>query len=148
MKKKNFFLNHITVWIVVLASAHILPVEAQVPWKVDQLMSPSELSDVINSSSSRKPMVFSIGVMALIKGSIDIGPVSQKTNLEKFRNELSKLPKNTDIVIYCGCCPFENCPNIRPAFQLLNDMGFTNHKLLNLRTNIKVDWMNKGYPVQ
>jgi len=50
-------------------------------------------------------------------------------------------------VIYCGCCPFEHCPNVRPAFQLLNEMKFTNQKLLNLSTNLKTDWIDKGYPV-
>ncbi len=68
-------------------------------------------------------------------------------NLLKWKNELQKLPRNTDIVIYCGCCPFEHCPNIRPAFKLLNDMGFTNQKLLNLSHNLKADWIDKGYPI-
>jgi hypothetical protein len=61
---------------------------------------------------------------------------------------LSTLPKDANIVIYCGCCPFVKCPNIRPAFTLLNKMGFKKHKLLNLSHNVKTDWIDKGYPVR
>ena len=124
------------------------PSLAQEPWTEKQLMPPLELANLINSSSPEKPVIFSIGVAAVIKGSIDIGPARDKANIDKFRKELGKLPKNSNIVIYCGCCPFMHCPNIRPAFRLLNEMGFTNQKLLNLSTNIKTDWINKGYPVQ
>ena len=44
--------------------------------------------------------------------------------------------------------PYKNCPNVRPAFTLLNEMKFTNHKLLDLPANLKVDWIDKGYPMQ
>jgi thiosulfate/3-mercaptopyruvate sulfurtransferase len=148
MRKKNCTLIKFLIYISFFYYSFIVPVNAQEPWTANQLMPPSELADVINSTSTHKPIVFSIGVMAVIKGSIDIGPAKEKANLEKFSKELEKLPKNADIVIYCGCCPFANCPNIRPAFKLLNELKFTNHKLLNLKTNIKVDWMNMNYPVE
>lgn len=76
-----------------------------------------------------------------------MGPAKEKENLEKFRQQLIKLPKDAQIIIYCGCCPFEHCPNIRPAFSLLNEMKFTNQKLLNLTHNIKIDWIDHNYPV-
>jgi thiosulfate/3-mercaptopyruvate sulfurtransferase len=117
------------------------------PWTENQLMPPAELAKVINDKKAHQPVVFSIGPGAIIKGSIDIGPGRDKGNLAKLKEALSKLPKDANIVIYCGCCPFEHCPNIRPAFQLLNEMKFTNQKLLNLQKNIKVDWIDKGYPV-
>jgi hypothetical protein len=109
-------------------------------------MKPSELVNQLKNKKS-KYVVLSIGPSAVIKNSIDIGDTGDKVNLEKLKKKVSKLPKNTPIVIYCGCCPFEKCPNIRPAFTLLNQMKFTNHKLLNLPTNIKVDWIDKGYPI-
>lgn len=116
------------------------------PWTENQLMPPAELAKLINDSNAHQPIVFSIGPGAIVKGSIDIGPAQGKENLKKLKEELSKLPKDANIVIYCGCCPFEHCPNIRPAFKLLNKMKFTNHKLLSLQKNIKIDWINKGYP--
>jgi hypothetical protein len=90
--------------------------------------------------------VYCIGPGALIRGSVDMGPAHEKENLEKFKQALEKLPRNADIVIYCGCCPFERCPNIRPAFSLLVEMKFINARLLNLEHNIRTDWVAKGYP--
>ena len=116
------------------------------PWTIGQLMAPADLVNLINNPHAQKPIVFSIGPGAIIKNSVDIGPVKQKKYLQKLKQELGKLSKDADIVIYCGCCPFNVCPNIRPAFSLLNKMKFTHHKLLNLPKNIKVDWIDKGYP--
>ena len=72
-----------------------------------------------------------------IAGSGGFGSINYEKHFLKKRN----------IVIYCGCCPFKDCPNIRPAFSLLNSMKFTNHKLLNLPLNLKTDWINHGYPM-
>lgn len=136
----------VTFFFAVLAFASHTQQQSEEPWKENQLMAPAELAQLINDPSAEKPVIFSIGPGAYIKGSIDIGPAREKTNLEKLRQQLSKLPKNRQIVIYCGCCPFVHCPNIRPAFALLNEMHFTKHRLLNLASNLKVDWLDKGYP--
>lgn len=117
------------------------------PWTKQQLMEPADLAKVLNDPQAPQPIVFNIGPQAVIKNSIDIGPAKDKTNLKKFREQLEKLPKDANIVIYCGCCPFSRCPNVRPAFSLLNEMGFKNQKLLNLTHNIKVDWIDHGYPI-
>lgn len=117
------------------------------PWTEKQLMNPADLAKILNDSKNKKPILLSIGFGGGIKNSIEIGAAKEKEGIEKLKQELSKLSKDTDIVIYCGCCPFEPCPNIRPAFKLLNEMKFTNHKLLNLSHNLKVDWIDKGYPV-
>lgn len=117
------------------------------PWTEKQLMNPADLTKILNDKTSTKPIIYSIGPAGLIKNSIEIGSAKEKENLEKLKKELSQLPKDTAIVIYCGCCPFKDCPNIRPAFKLLNEMKFTNHKLLNLSHNLKVDWIDKGYPM-
>jgi hypothetical protein len=117
------------------------------PWTPAQLESPEDLANIINDPKAKQPIIFSVGPGAVIKGSIDIGPARDSANLAKLKQQLDHLPKDADIVIYCGCCPFEHCPNIRPAFALLNQMTFTRQKLLNLAHNVKVDWINKGYPV-
>lgn len=117
------------------------------PWTQNQLMPTADLARIINDSKANHPYIFCIGPGAIIKNSIDIGPAENKQNLNKLKLQLSNLPKDANIVIYCGCCPFVHCPNIRPAFTLLNEMNFTNQKLLNIEYNIKVDWINKGFPV-
>jgi thiosulfate/3-mercaptopyruvate sulfurtransferase len=120
--------------------------QGQEPWTASQLMAPSDLAAVLNNPNAKKPIIYSVGPGALIRGSVDLGQAHEKENLEKLKQALSKLPKNADVVIYCGCCPFERCPNIRPAFTLLNEMKFTNARLLNLEHNIRTDWVAKGYP--
>jgi hypothetical protein len=117
------------------------------PWRPDQLLAPKDLAAIINSSTEVKPLIISVGPAGLIKDAVDIGPVHEIENLNKLKELLSKENTDRDIVIYCGCCPFQNCPNIRPAFSLLNSMKFTKHKLLDLPHNLKADWINYGYPM-
>lgn len=117
------------------------------PWTQTQLLEPADLAKTLNNAQASQPYVFCIGPQAVIKGSIDIGSTRDPANLDALRAQLNKLPKDANIVIYCGCCPFDRCPNIRPAFELLNKMDFKNQKLLNLPHNIKVDWIDHGYPV-
>jgi hypothetical protein len=123
------------------------PAQEPITWTSDQLMEPSDLSAAIKAEKNI-PVIFSIGPAAIIPHSKDIGMIKDAENMKKFNDELVGLPKDTQIVIYCGCCPFEHCPNIRPAMQLLKDMKFTNYKLLDLPHNIKIDWINKGLPTQ
>jgi rhodanese-related sulfurtransferase len=114
-------------------------------WTSKQLIEPSELASVIKTQKII-PVIFSVGPAATIPHSIDIGMGKDKANLDKLKKELSKLPKQTKIVVYCGCCPFDHCPNVRPAIEVLKEMKFTDYYLLNLPHNIKTDWMDKGYP--
>ncbi|GAB3956462.1 hypothetical protein GCM10028805_46390 [Spirosoma harenae] len=117
------------------------------PWGPNQLLEPADLASTILTPNATKPLIISIGPAATIKTSVGIGPGSEAENIAKLEKLLSKEPKDRAIVIYCGCCPFKNCPNVRPAFTKLNEMGFRNHKLLNLAKNLKTDWIDKGYPV-
>ncbi|KFF21936.1 rhodanese-like domain-containing protein [Chryseobacterium sp. JM1] len=120
--------------------------QTQDPWNESQLMDPALLAARITENKVKDIVIISVGPEAIIKGSVDIGPTHEPENLEKLRNYLKNIPKGKEVVIYCGCCPFVKCPNIRPAFKLLQEMGFKNAKLLNLPKNIKVDWLDKDYP--
>jgi hypothetical protein len=117
------------------------------PWSDSQLLEPSVLVAAMKSGETKTPVIFNIGSVEDIKGAKHIGAVSSAENLEKLKNAVAVLPKNTAIVIYCGCCPFTKCPNIRPAFLELKKLGFTNVKLLNLPTNLKTNWIANGYPL-
>ena len=81
-------------------------------------MEPTELVSILRADKN-KSFVFSVGPGAMIPHSINIGMVSDKANLDKFKKDLIALPKKTKIIVYCGCCPFERCPNIRPAIDVL-----------------------------
>lgn len=116
-------------------------------WTQKDLIEPSALAAIISNPKAKQAKIFNIGVVDDIKGAINLGGVSEKENLEKLKNTLSKLPKNTFLVVYCGCCPFEKCPNIRPAIGMIKSMGFSNGKLLNIPTNLKQNWIDPGYPL-
>ena len=141
MKSKILFL------LILVAVACASTPQKNEPWTESQLMNPADLAKMLNDPAAALPVIYSIGPSGGIRSSIEIGPGKEKENIEKLRAALTKLPKDKNIVLYCGCCPFEPCPNIRPAFSLLNEMKFTNHKLLNLSQNLKVDWIDKEYPM-
>ena len=117
------------------------------PWSDKQLLTTEALASRIEQGKAEDLLILSVGPDAIIKGSIDIGPTVEKENVEKLQAYLKDVPKNKEVVIYCGCCPFDRCPNIRPAFRVLNDMGFKKGKLLDIPQNIKVDWLDKDYPI-
>lgn len=116
-------------------------------WTKQQLVEPSELANSITSQKNI-PVIISVGPGALIPGSIDAGMASTPEGLEKFKKELKNINRNTKLVIYCGCCPFEYCPNVRPAIDVLKERKFTHYFLLDLPNNIKKDWIDKGFPVK
>ena len=120
---------------------------AATPWTNGQLIEPATLATELNASTTNAPLIYNIGAVEDIKGARHIGAVNHAENLEKFKSAVASLPKNTTIVIYCGCCPFTKCPNIRPAFLELKKEGFTNILVLDLPTNLKSDWIAKGYPL-
>ena len=127
------------------ASANIL---AQKPdnWTSEQLMDPALLANAITADTGL-PVIICVGPGASIPHSINVGPTKEKTAVTKLKKELSKLPKDAKVLVYCGCCPFKDCPNVRPAIDALKAMNFTNYFLLDIPNNLKKDWIDKGYPV-
>lgn len=115
-------------------------------WTPEQLMAPADLAQTLKDQKD-VPVVISVGPGAIIPGSIDAGMANTKEGIDKLKTQLQSLPKDKKVVVYCGCCPFERCPNVRPAITALKDMQFTNYYLLNLPHNVKQDWIDKGYPV-
>lgn len=114
------------------------------------LIQPAELAKAMQSSS--KPIVLNVGprflyLQAHIPGAEYIGSTADPPALEKLRARAASLPRNALIVIYCGCCPWEHCPNIRPAYRELSKMGFSKLKVLFIANTFGTDWVEKGYPV-
>jgi thiosulfate/3-mercaptopyruvate sulfurtransferase len=103
--------------------------------------------------SDRKPAIFYVGYPVLyrgnhIPGAIFAGPGSKPEGIDALKRAVSKLPKNSEIVLYCGCCPWAQCPNIRPAFRALKGLGYSRVKVIEMPTSFAVDWIHKGYPVE
>ena len=117
-----------------------------VNWTNKQLIKPADLAANLKTNKAL-PLIFSVGPAATIPHSVEIGMVKDKANLDKFKKQLNGIQKNKKILVDCGCCPYEHCPNVRPAIDALKEMGFTNYFLLDLPQNIKKDWIDKRYPV-
>jgi len=117
------------------------------PWTTKELIEPTALANLISNSTGEKPLIYNIGPLADIKGAVHIGSTAGKAGIDKLSKALATVPKDKMVVIYCGCCPFRNCPNIRPAFNLLKQQGFKNPRLLDLKQNLRVDWTDYGYPM-
>jgi rhodanese-related sulfurtransferase len=118
-----------------------------------QLLKPEALVQLLQTTNKDKPLILQVGshmlfAQAHIPGSEYAGPGSQPAGIEQLQNRVNSLPRKKLIVLYCGCCPWNRCPNLGPAFAKLRDMGFTNVKVLYLANNFGADWAGKGYPVE
>lgn len=118
-----------------------------------QLIQPEALNHILQTKGTEKPLLLQVGSHLLfdeahIPGSVYAGAGSQPTGLQQLQSTVAAFSKNKAIVLYCGCCPWNRCPNLGPAFKQLHDMGFTNVKALYLADNLGTDWVAKGYPVE
>ena len=113
-------------------------------------------ADALNQllqAGKQKPALLQVGshlmyVQAHIPGSQYAGPGSQPEGLAKLRAHAAKLQKDQLIVLYCGCCPWNRCPNVGPAYAELARLGYTNVKVLYIAANFGADWVSKGYAVE
>lgn len=116
------------------------------------LVQPAELAATLRNASTPKPLLLHVGFHVLyqqarIPGSEYVGPASEQAGLQLLRDRVQKLPRNTAIVVYCGCCPWGDCPNIAAAYEALRTLGFTKVKALYIAHNFGTDWIDQGYPV-
>ena len=100
--------------------------------------------------SKEKPVVLHVGFknfydQAKIPGSDYAGPGSKPEGLELLRQRVSSLQKKQLIVLYCGCCLWDKCPNAKPAYEALHAMGFTNVKVMHIAENFGANWVNAGF---
>jgi hypothetical protein len=124
------------------------------PWTTSETVEPAKLVKELKTREERnRPVVVCVSPHVMyesdhIPGAIYDGPGSTEEGLSNLKNWARSMPRSANIVIYCGCCPLDHCPNIRPAFRTLKSMGFTHLRVLLLRTNFYTDWFAKGYPVE
>ncbi len=127
--------------------------DASEPWTSSQVQQPADFVKELSDPKSRKPLIICVGFEFLyrnahISGALFHGPAAKSEGLEDLKKWAQNVPRSQPIVLYCGCCPLKQCPNIRPAFKTLYEMGFTRLKVLFLETDLATDWVQKGFPVQ
>jgi hypothetical protein len=132
-----------------LTGAHSLA--APPGWSDAEMIQPKELATVLTSAKAPKPVLLHVGFPVLFRGkhipnSIYAGPGGKPEGLENLKKAVAGLKKDKEIVIYCGCCPWSHCPNMKPAMDTLKSLGFTKVKALMIETNMSKDWIQLGYP--
>jgi hypothetical protein len=121
------------------------------PWTARQTMQPADLAKQFEKAGSKTPLVVCVGFGTLYRQAhiptAELhGPASTADGLADLKKWAGNLPRDREIVLYCGCCPFAHCPNVRPAFTALAGMGFKSVRVLVLDTSLGQDWVEKGYP--
>lgn len=153
MSYRRFSKHHLGLWAVaaICLAGAACAFSATNPWSQKQLIQPATLARELKSSA-KKPLLLQVGFKSLyvqghIPGSTYCGPARSPMGIANLKRCVRNVPHARSIVIYCGCCPWQECPNIRPAFKTLKDMGFTNVKVLYIPDNFGRDWAQKSYPV-
>lgn len=113
-------------------------------------INPEDLVKMLQAGKD-KPLILQVGSHTLfgqahIPGSEYVGAASTDAGLQQLRKRVESLPRNKMVVLYCGCCPWSYCPNIKPADDALSAMGFTKVKVLYIAENFGTNWVDKGYP--
>lgn len=128
--------------------------QASDPWSSSQTVLPDALAKELRSAdNAKKPSVVCVGFHTLyegahISGASFHGAGSTRQGVAELKTWAKDVPHSANIVLYCGCCPLERCPNLKPAFAALRDLGFTNLRVLLLPHDFNTDWIEKGYPVE
>jgi len=145
MHRRSFLLNS-------LLAAYLRGEETSAdPWKHAELLKPEELAKMLNADETHCIICVTFPVLYRqkhIPGARLAGPTNKPEGIAALRAAVSGLHRDAEIVIYCGCCPMKNCPNVRPAYGALRRMKFSDIRVLDLPTNFHTDWETKGYPVE
>ena len=120
------------------------------PWTAGETIQPADLAKFVGKQDAR---IFYVGFAQLYKskhvaGSVYGGPGRTEEGLAELKKAVAGVPKDAQIVLYCGCCPWDHCPNMKPAYRLLTSLGYTKIKITEIPTNFLKDYVEKGYPVE
>ncbi len=123
------------------------------PWG-EQIVKPADLvAELADTTGTDKPVVVCTAPPFLFRaghvpGAVLHGPMTSPAAVNGLMAWAQPLPRSANLVIYCGCCPMEQCPNVRPAYKVLKDLGFTRVRVLVLPDSFATDWVGRGYPVE
>ncbi len=129
-----------------------LPMSDADPRAATAFVKPADLAATLQGEGE-KPLLLHVGFPVLyrggaIPGSKFAGPGQTREGIASLRAAVKDVPTDKPIVIYCGCCPWDHCPNMRPAYQALTSLGFKNVRALYTPKNLETDWVQHGYPIE
>jgi hypothetical protein len=116
-----------------------------------RLVQPADWAAQVKDGSAATTLTLHVGFKTMfdqahIPGSEYAGPGNTGAGLQVLRDRVAGLAKDAPILIYCGCCPWNRCPNMGAAHDLLVELGFTNVKAMIINDNFGTDWVDMGYP--
>jgi hypothetical protein len=134
--------------IIVAQTGTKKPVNEKHPSLQYKTIECAELNTLIKNKTA--PIIINCGNQANILYAISIGELDQSgTWKQKLRTALrnKQLDKsfNKSVVVYCGCCSSDNCPNVGPVIKELSAMGYKNVKGLYFFDGYGPEWKGKGY---
>jgi hypothetical protein len=120
------------------------------PWTEDEVIQPAALAKRMTGAA---PPIVCVAFPKLyeqrhIRGAKFAGPGEKPEGIKELEALAADFSKDSELVIYCGCCPMKECPNIRPAYDALKRLGFTKVRVLHIPNNLHNDWVTKGYPAE
>jgi len=123
------------------------------PWGNDAVTPADFAKELASAPESDRPVVVCTAPPFLyrighIPGALLHGPASSPEGLNSLTKWADTLPRTADVVIYCGCCPLEHCPNLAPAYKALKGLGFSRVRVLLIKDNFKTDWIDPGFPYE
>jgi thiosulfate/3-mercaptopyruvate sulfurtransferase len=150
--KPQVIVGVLTIGLAVIAFAPTFAfAQSDLPPGSPQLITPEDMVKLLQAPKGEKPVVLDVGpsllyMQAHIPGAEYVGVASTAQGMQALRARVKALPKNTFLVLYCGCCPWSHCPNVRRAYSELHKLGFNDVKVLYIPNNFGADWVDKGYP--
>lgn len=119
----------------------------------DARVSVADIAKGVQAKDPAAPKIIQIGFPdffknAHIPGAIFGGEGSSKAGRETLAKTVKDWKRDTPIAIYCGCCPWEHCPNVLPAFKKLKTLGFTNVKAIEIHNDFDRDWVEAKLPYE
>lgn len=138
-------------WILAAAAPALAEHKPASSIPAADLVQPADFAAALTQSKILKPLILQVGfrngyAQAHIPDAEYAGAAADEDGLKTLQKRVAKLPADSAIVIYCGCCPWSRCPNIAAAYDALRDLGFKNVKVLELTDDFGTNWVDKGYP--
>jgi thiosulfate/3-mercaptopyruvate sulfurtransferase len=128
--------------------------KADDPWGSAETLRPADFVQELSGAKNLPPAtIVYVGFRTLfegghVPGAVFHGTASTEKGIAELKAYLRSMPRSTYLVIYCGCCPFDRCPNIRPAYKVARELRYTHVRVLVLPTSFAADWVEKGYPME
>jgi thiosulfate/3-mercaptopyruvate sulfurtransferase len=151
--RRGFLLGGATALLAAACRSTSDSSDAGAAAEIGPLVAPAALAGRLDDVKSGKIAVLYVGPDTLfgrghVPGARNVGEAGSSEGRRALSSALALVPKEAEIVLYCGCCPYRNCPNVRPASAALKELGRPNARVLDLPTRFATDWADKGYPVE